>query len=166
MNDSLYIAWKYICFNKIRTMTLVACITLILFLPVSLEFLLSESEKQLMSRATTTPFLVGAKGSSLDLVMNSLYFGNQIPELITMEASKQITGTRLATPIPIYARFRARGNPIIGTTLDYFKFRGLKIAEGRNLAILGDCVVGATVAEKFNGAISIPFKSTTIKELE
>ena len=150
MNDSLYIAWKYICFNKIRTITLVACITLILFLPVSLEFLLRESEKQLMSRATTTPFLVGAKGSALDLVMNSLYFGNQIPELITMEASKRITDTNLAKPIPIYARFRARGNPIIGTTLDYFNFRGLEIARGRNLAIMGDCVIGAMVAEKLN----------------
>ncbi len=150
MNDSFYIAWKYICFNKIRTMTLVACITLILFLPVSLDFLLHESEKQLMSRATTTPFLVGAKGSALDLVMNSLYFGNQIPELITMEASKRITDTSLAKPIPIYARFRARGNPIIGTTLDYFNFRSLEIVEGRNLAIMGDCVIGATVAETLN----------------
>lgn len=150
MNDSLYIAWKYICFNKIRTITLIACITLILFLPVALEFLLGESRSQLMSRATTTPFLVGAKGSAMDLVMSSLYFGNQVPEIISIEASKRITDTRLAKTIPIYARFRARGNPIVGITLDYFNFRGLEIAEGRNLAILGECVVGATVAEKLH----------------
>jgi putative ABC transport system permease protein len=103
-----------------------------------------------MSRAVTTPFLLGAKGSALDLVMNSLYFGDEIPELITMEASRQIRDTGLAESIPVYARFRTRGNPIIGTTLDYFNFRSLEIAEGRNLAILGDCVVGATVAEKLN----------------
>ena len=32
MIDSLYIAWKYVVFNKMRTATLVACITLISFL--------------------------------------------------------------------------------------------------------------------------------------
>lgn len=150
MNDSLYIAWKYISFYRIITATLVACITLILFLPVALELLLRESERQLMSRAKSTPFLVGAKGSALDLVMNSLYFGNHIPELITMEASLRIADSEMAKPIPIYARFRARGYPIIGTTLDYFEFRGLELSLGRNMAILGECILGATVAEKLN----------------
>jgi putative ABC transport system permease protein len=148
MNDSLYIAWKYISFNKIRTATLVACITLILFLPVSLELLLRESEHQLMSRAAITPLLVGAKGSALDLVMNSLYFGEEVPELITMKVSRQIMDSGLAIPIPVYVRFRARGHPIVGTTLDYFSFRDLTITEGRNLAVLGDCVAGAIAAEK------------------
>jgi len=74
MIDSLYIAWKYIGYNKVKTATLVACITLISFLPVALELLLNESEKQLMLRAVSTPLVLGAKGSALDLVMNTLYF--------------------------------------------------------------------------------------------
>jgi len=147
MFDSLYIAWKYISYNKIKTTTLIACITLISFLPLSLELLLGESERQLMSRAASTPLVVGAKGSSLDLVMNTIYFGDEVPELITLEASDRVMETDLALPIPVYVRFRARGHPIVGTSLDYFEFRGLKVAEGRSLAILGDCVVGAKVAE-------------------
>jgi putative ABC transport system permease protein len=147
MLDSLYIAWKYVSYNKIKTATLVACITLITFLPFSLELLLNESERQLMSRAVHTPLIVGAKGSSLDLVMNTLYFGEDVPELITMTASDRIADTDLALPIPMYVRFKARGNPIVGTTLDYFDFRGLKIAQGRQLAVLGDCVLGAKAAE-------------------
>ena len=147
MLDSFYIAWKYVSFNKIKTATLVACITLISFLPISLQLLLDESERQLMSRAVSTPLVIGVKGSSLDLVMNTLYFGDEVPELITMEASDRVMETDMALPIPVYARFRARGRPIVGTTLDYFEFRGLKIAQGRHLAVLGDCVVGATVAE-------------------
>ncbi len=148
MIDSLYIAWKYVSFNKIKTSTLVACITLISFLPVSLEILLEESERQLLSRAVSTPLVVGAKGSALDLVMNSLYFGDEVPELISMEASEKVIETALALPIPVYVRFRTRGHPIVGTTLDYFDFRGLKIAKGRSLTMLGDCVVGAIVAER------------------
>jgi putative ABC transport system permease protein len=145
--DSLYIAWKYVNYNKIKTATLAACITLISFLPLSLQLLLEESERQLMSRAVSTPLIVGAKGSALDLVMNTLYFDDEVPELITVEASHRVMETDLALPIPVYARFQARGNPVVGTTLDYFDFRGLKIAQGRQLAVLGDCVLGAKVAE-------------------
>jgi len=148
--DSLYIAWQYIRSNRIRTATLIACITLISFLPAALQLLLGESERQLMSRAALTPLVIGAKGSSLDLVMNSLYFSDEMPELISMEASEWVMESDLALPIPVYARFHARGNPIVGTTLDYFDFRGLKVAEGRNLALLGDCVLGARVAQKLD----------------
>jgi putative ABC transport system permease protein len=146
--DSLYIAWRYVCFNKIKTATLIACITLIAFLPLALQLLLDESERQLMSRAVFTPLLVGAKGSALDLVMNTLYFDDEVPEPITMADADRVGESGLALPIPVYARFRARGYPIVGTTLDYFDFRGLEIVAGRPLAIIGDAVLGATVADR------------------
>ncbi len=148
MIDSLYIAWRYVRFNKIKTATLVACITLIAFLPLALQLLLGESERQLMSRAVSTPLLVGAKGSSLDLVMNTLYFDDEVPEPITMTDADRVEESGLAFPIPVHARFRARDYPIVGTTLDYFEFRGLEIATGRPLAIVGDAVLGAAVADR------------------
>ncbi|MCK4924255.1 MAG: ABC transporter permease, partial [Spirochaetes bacterium] len=138
-----------------------ACIVLIAILPVSLELLLNESERQLLSRAVSTPLVVGARGSSLDLVMNSLYFGDEVPELISMEAVERITDYELALPIPLYVHFKARGQPIVGTTLDYFEFRGLTVAEGRMMALLGECVLGASAAEELDlgpgdGLISSP----------
>ena len=51
MLDSLYIAWKYLVFNKARSATLIACITLIAVLPLALEVVLDESERQLVRRA-------------------------------------------------------------------------------------------------------------------
>ena len=147
MIDSFYIAWQYVRYNKIKTTVLIASISLISFLPFALQLLLNESERQLMSRAVSTPLVVGVKGSALDLVMNTLYFGEDVPELMTMEASDRVADTDLALPIPMYVRFNARGNPIVGTTLDYFEFRDLRIAQGRQLAVLGDCVLGAKVAE-------------------
>ncbi len=147
MKDHLYIAWKYITYNKIKTTILVACITIILFLPIGLQRLLHESEQQLMSRATDTPLIVGAKGSALDLCMNALYFDDELPEFITLDASEDVKKSGLAVPVPVYIRFMARGFPIIGTTLNYFEYRKLEIESGRNIAILGECVVGAKVAE-------------------
>ena len=148
MLDSLYIAWQYIKFNRVKTAVLVACVALIAFLPLSLEILLDESERQLMDRAVSTPLIIGAKGSSLDLVMNSIYFDDEVPEIITMEAADQVWDMDLALPIPLYVRFHARSFPIIGTTLDYFDFRDLKVDAGRMMTVLGECVVGASVAER------------------
>jgi putative ABC transport system permease protein len=123
-------------------------VTLIAVLPLSLELLLDESERQLLSRAETTPLVLGAKGSALELVMNSLYFDDEVPELVSMAAAEQVADSGLALPIPLYVRFQARRFPIVGTALDYFDFRGLEVARGRQLALLGECVLGAEVADR------------------
>jgi len=150
MIDSFYIAWRYVAFNKIRTATLIACVTLIAILPLTLELLLTESEQQLLSRAESTPLLLGARGSALDLVMNGLYFDDEIPELVSMAAVNELEDSGLAMPIPLYVRFNARRFPIVGTTLDYFDFRGLTIEQGRQLALLGEAVIGAEVAGRLD----------------
>lgn len=148
MMDSFYLAWKYIRFNKVRTATLIACVTLIAFLPPALQRLLGESEREFMSRAQSTPLIVGAKGSALDLVMSALYFSDDAPQAITVGNGDAVQGSGLAAAIPVYVRFKVRGQPVVGTTLDYFDFRGLRVAQGRTLALLGDCVLGARVAQR------------------
>lgn len=150
MIDSFYLAWQYIVFNRLKTLTLIICISLIAFLPFALKMLLVESEQQLMSRAKTTPLLVGAKGNSLDLVMNSLYFSQEKPEFISVKASDSIMDSNLAMPIPLYIRFQASKHPIVGTSLDYFDFRNHKVAEGRAFAMLGECLIGADAAIQLN----------------
>jgi len=148
MMDSLYIAWRYLAFSKLRSAILVASITLIAVLPMALQLILEESEHQLVARAASTPLLIGAKGSALDLVMNSLYFSDEFPETIPMAAADSVMDTGLADAIPLYVRFRARGFPIVGTTLDYLDFRKLRVAEGRPFSLLGECVLGYAVAEE------------------
>jgi len=148
MKDSLYIAWRYIIHNKIKTSVLIACVSIILVLPISLELILNESEVQLMSRADDTPLIVGAKGSALDLSMNTLYFDDEIPEFISMEAAERIEASGLGLPVPVYIRFNARNYPIVGTTIDYFVYRKLRFSKGRNIAVLGECVLGSRAAEE------------------
>jgi putative ABC transport system permease protein len=58
----------------------------------------------------------------------------------------RVEDSGLAYAIPIHQRFHARGYPIVGTTLDYLAYRHLEIATGRSLAVLGECVLGATAA--------------------
>jgi putative ABC transport system permease protein len=148
MMDSFYIAWRYIRYNRIKTLIIVACISLITFVPIALQLLLNESERQLMSRAVDTPLILGARGSALDLVINSLYFDDEMPKIISMQSAQDVADTNLALPVPLYSRFKARGFPVIGTTIDYLDFRGLEVAEGRRMAVLGDAVIGSGVAEE------------------
>jgi putative ABC transport system permease protein len=148
--DSFYLAWRSLSYNKVKTVILVSCITIIAVLPPSLEILLKESERQLSLRAEMSPLLIGARGSALDLVMNSLYFGNEVPDTITMAATEQVMDSDLAAPIPLYIRFKARGFPIVGTSVDYFIFRQLEIVHGEMFTMIGQCIIGAEVAMKLN----------------
>jgi len=146
MKSILFLAWRYLAYHRLKTAILVSSITLILYLPVGLRVLVDQSSQQLTARAASTPLIVGAKGSPLELVLNTLYFGSEPPELSRYAEIGRITDTELAAAIPLYVRFRAQDHPIVGTTLDYFAFRGLEIQSGRQLAMLGECVVGYRVA--------------------
>jgi putative ABC transport system permease protein len=146
MTDILYLAWRYLTYHKVKTAILIASIALIVYLPVGLKVLVGQSAEELTARARATPLLVGTRGSPLELVLNSLYFESDTPELSTYAEAVRITESGLADPIPLYVRFRSRGHPIVGTTLDYFDFRGLRVADGRPMAVLGECVLGSRVA--------------------
>ena len=150
MKQSFYLAYKYLTFNKFRTLVLIASIGIIIFLPNGLQRLINESEQQMMSRANSTPLIVGAKGSSTDLVINSLYFQQEKIENIKSNAADKLDDTGLGYSIPILSAFNARGFPIVGTTLEYFSFRNLNLQNGRNITYIGECVVGYKVAQDLN----------------
>jgi putative ABC transport system permease protein len=147
MKDALFLAYRYLAYHRIKTAILITSITLIVFLPTGLRVLVSQSEEQLKTRAAATPLIVGAKGSPLELVLNSLYFEGDVPERMRYQEVSRIDTTGLALAIPLYVRFRAQEHPIVGTTLEYFQYRGLRLASGSSLTTLGDCVLGARVAE-------------------
>ena len=150
MRQSLYIAFKYLLFHKLRTIILISSIGIIIFLPNGLQKLIEESESQMMSRADSTPLVVGTKGSSTDLVINSLYFRQEKIENMTMKTTKELRETNLGYPIPLLSTFKSRGYSIAGTSLDYFDFRKLEISFGRKFSFVGECVIGSRVADRLD----------------
>lgn len=142
----LFLAWAYLRFHWGRSLIFVLAGAVILFVPLATQTLLAAGERALMARAAATPLLLGARGSQLDLTMAALYFGEARPAPVPMRMVDAIWDSGLAVPIPLHTRFRAAGYPIVGTTLDYFDFRGLTVARGRGLALLGEAVIGAQVA--------------------
>ena len=146
MNGPLYLAWRYLAYHKYKTAVLLTSITLILYLPIGLRILVDQGSRQLTLRAEATPLVLGAKGSSLDLVLDTLYFESGVPEPIRHRMATEVGSSGLAMAIPVHTKFRARQHPIVGTTLDYFRFRDLGVDRGRQVATLGECVLGSRAA--------------------
>ncbi|MBD3872595.1 MAG: ABC transporter permease, partial [Acidobacteria bacterium] len=153
MRDVLFLAWRYLAHNRVKTAVLVGSIMLIVYLPVALRVLVRQSAAELTARAEATPLLIGAKGSPLELALSSLYFESDTPELTTYAEAERIADTGLAQAIPLYVRFKVRSQPIVGTSLEYFNVRNLRFAEGRAMAMLGECVLGARAAEALDVSV-------------
>jgi putative ABC transport system permease protein len=147
MRDVTYLAWKYLVYHRFKTLILITSITLIVYLPIGLNILVDQSAQQLTARARVTPLLIGAKGSPLELVLRSLYFESDVPADIPYSEVARVRQSGLARAIPLHSRYRTRKSPITGTSLEYFEFRQLRIADGRWFGMMGECVLGAQAAK-------------------
>ncbi len=151
MRRILLLAWRYITYNRLKTTILVACVTLPLFLPIAVHLLVRQYNAELISRAKTTPLVVGAKGNRYDLCLGTLYFKAKSPDPIGFgEVAKLRDSGLQVLPIPIHARFTAKQVPIVGTSLDYFEFRKLTVRDGTLPGVLGDAVVGHEAAKELS----------------
>lgn len=145
---SLHLAWRYVARHRARTALLAMALGLTLALPLAMRMFVQIAQHELRARAESTPLVLGAKGSALELTLNALYFRRRGVEGITMKAAQEIHTTGLAQAVPLYVRFHSQDAPIVGTTLEYFSFRKLAVAQGRMMARLGDCVIGARLARE------------------
>ena len=146
MRSAVLLAWRYLVFHRVRSATLVICIALVSVLPVAVQVLVGHFDSSMRARARATPLLVGSKGSRFDLLLNALYFRGRVADTLTLAEVDQIQGSQLAIPVPVLVRHTVRRKPVVGTTLDYFEQRGLRVASGRLPVILGEAVVGAALA--------------------
>ncbi len=148
MSGALFLGWRYLAHHRFKSSILVASITLMLFLPAATRLLVEDSATALTARADHTPLILGALGSELELVLNSLYFHAELPAQFDNRFFIEARSTGFATFIPIHSKFSAQGAPIVGTSLDYFDFRRLRVGRGRQLGLLGECIIGANVAAR------------------
>lgn len=142
----LHLGGRHLARNRAKTCLLVAAFALVWLLPAAIALVVDQVEERLRARAVSTPLVLGHVGSPLELVFNALYFSE--PGLATMKRGDASTLSEPGTAqaIPLYVRFSAAGYRIVGTTVDYFRFRGFEYEEGRPPVRPGECIVGATVA--------------------
>ncbi len=141
-----HLGTRYLRRKKAKTFLLVAAFSLVWLLPTLVALVVDRAEQHLRQRSAQTPLLLGRTGSPLELVFNGLYFTKpDQPTYPLREAQALRDGCQ---SIPIYARFSAQDDRIVGTSIDYFRFRDLDYSAGRGFIRLGECVVGSRVAER------------------
>ena len=150
MKNALLLACRYLAYYRVRTLILVVCLSVVLFLPMAVHTLTSTYARMMIQRAETTPLVLGAQGSAFDLVLNTVYFKGRLDRRTTMVVTDKVNESGLATAVPMYVRYSAGGRPIVGTTLDYFEFRKLTPARGTLPRMLGDVVLGAGAARRLD----------------
>lgn len=126
-----------------RAALVVVSLALALGLPSLTTAAALRVESHLMSRARSSPLLVGAVGSPYELTLSALYFrGGGAPSL-PQSTVHEIHARGYGVAAPIRVGHRAMGRPLVGTSLDYFALRGLTVAQGRLPAAPGEVVAGA-----------------------
>jgi putative ABC transport system permease protein len=160
MIDVLYLAGRYLASHAPKTIILIASLTLVIYTPFGLRTIVRTSQQQLRERAESTPLLIGSAGSPLELTLNSLYFRSETPPSLGYGEAAKVRNSGLADALPLHVRFRTGDWPIVGTSFDYFEFRGLETAEGRPFIRLGECVLGATAARELGKVPGDPVMSS------
>jgi putative ABC transport system permease protein len=144
--SALVLALAHLRHHWGRSVVLLLAVAAILAVPFASRALMGAAQDRLTARAEATPLVLGRPGSRLDLVMSAVYFAEDQPQPLAMTDVEAIWEGGLALPVPLHTAFTAEGARVVGTTLDYFELRGLEVAEGRALAVLGDAVLGAAAA--------------------
>lgn len=148
MSAAVQLAVRYVLRHRFQSALLAGALGLVFTLPLCLRVLIDHAQRELRARAAATPQIVGTRGSALDLMMTALYFKRENLTALPFGTVSELRQNPSAAAIPLHVRFAAQGAPIVGTELDYFAFRGLRMAAGRQIVRLGDCVVGANLAKK------------------
>ena len=154
MTQALYLAIRSLWWHRGRSLILIASLALTIWLPLTVRLALRQFQDEIALRAGSTPLVLGAVGSRMDLALHALYFESRPPAVITMRDARAVDESQLAAAIPLHIRFRTQsrpgvdGVPIVGTSPEYFEFRGLQPAAGELPALLGECVLGSGYAER------------------
>lgn len=146
----LYLVWRYISFNWGKSAILLISLTVTVLMPICLHHLTHVFEQTIRERAIKSPLLLGVKGSDYDLTMHALYFRSDLHDTFPVQTWHDLLSQEKGLSAPLTSRFTAQSHPIVGTSLEYFEARHLKLNQGTWFVRLGQCVLGAKVASKLS----------------
>lgn len=143
---ALQFASQYVSRHRGQSLLLALALGMVAALPPCVRVFVRALEAEMRQRAAATPQVVGSKGSALDLMLAALHFRQHHLDPVRAGILDEVRSTGYADAIPLHVRFRCQDSPLVGTEVDYFSFRKLRIAQGRMFGRLGDCVLGAHAA--------------------
>jgi putative ABC transport system permease protein len=148
VRHALYLAQRSLRSTPLRSAVLVFGVAVAFALPLFTRAAAVMLEDQLLRRARATPIVLGAKGNEFDLTLGALYFRGQVADPIPYRWRGEVERRGYGVAVPLDLRSSAMGVPVVGTGLEYFEMRDLRLRAGRLPALLGEVVAGAAVARR------------------
>jgi putative ABC transport system permease protein len=141
----------------------VFAISLSLMLYMSVEKLRTSAYTSFTDTISQTDLIVGARTSSVQLLLYSVFRIGNATNNITWESYEDVIDRKeVAWSVPISLGDSHKGFRVMGTNNEFFKrykFRGgqsIELEQGKNLDDLYDVIIGAGVAEKLNYSVGTP----------
>ena len=141
----------------------VFAISLSLMLYMSVEKLRTSAYTSFTDTISQTDLIVGARTSSVQLLLYSVFRIGNATNNITWESYEDVINKKeVAWSVPISLGDSHKGFRVMGTNSEFFKrykFRGgqsIELEQGKNLDDLYDVIIGAGVAEKLNYSVGTP----------
>ena len=141
----------------------VFAISLSLMLYMSVEKLRTSAYTSFTDTISQTDLIVGARTSSVQLLLYSVFRIGNATINITWESYEDVINKKeVAWSVPISLGDSHKGFRVMGTNSEFFKrykFRGgqsIELEQGKNLDDLYDVIIGAGVAEKLNYSVGTP----------
>jgi len=141
----------------------VFAISLSLMLYMSVEKLRTSAYTSFTDTISQTDLIVGARTSSVQLLLYSVFRIGNATNNITWESYEDVINKKeVAWSVPISLGDSHKGFRVMGTNSEFFKrykFRGgqsIELEEGNKLDDLYDVIIGAGVAEKLNYSVGTP----------
>ena len=128
MKAVLLLTLGYLRFNKIKTAIMVFSVAVAVFLPLAVNLLVRDYQRNMLARAKATPLVAGrrAAGSTWSCTPSISAANRARPDDERPGRDPRAAAWRWGCPC--CNKYAARGQPIVGTSLEYFDFRGLRIA--------------------------------------
>lgn len=162
MNTALYLTWRYLAARPGPALLLVLACTLTAGLPWLTHRLVEDLERSLSDRARATPLIVGAPGSRFDLTLSALYFRPSDLGTVGFDVAEQLAQEPGLLVVPLHSAFSARAAPLVAVGREYFEQRSLQPATGRLPNWVGECVLGARLAQRLELAAGTTISSDTL----
>jgi len=134
---------RYLSRHRLAARLLCLSCALALSIPCTIDAISKTASALLRQRASSTPLIIGAKGSTHQLVFSALYFKGVPPQALNKSKIRNIVSL-----IPLHLGHRIGDVPLVGTSFAYFNFRELRPQSGSLPIRLGDIVAGATAAKR------------------
>ena len=161
--NAINLSWKNLTYKPLSMALSIVLFSLGIGLISLLLLLQDQLEKNFEKNLAGIDLVVGAKGSPLQLILNSMYHIDAPTGNISLKEAKPFLNPKhplIETVIPISLGDNLKGYRIVGTTQEIIELYDASIAEGKIWERNFEVTIGAGVASELGIGIGYDFRSS------